>query len=472
MSSKIKILVSLAVPLLVYLIPTELIPIEGLTLIEHRIVSIFIMATLLWILEPIPVWSTSVLIIGLELFTVSNKSFFLFTSDFARTDHFGTALSYKAILGSFSSPIIMLFLGGFFLALVAKKYRLDLNLARVILKPFGSSPRFVLLGLMIITAVFSMFMSNTATAAMMMALLTPVLSAFDKDDPGKIAIVLGIPFAANIGGIGTPIGTPPNAIAMKYLSGSDAIDFGTWMLFAVPFVVLMLLLVWQLLLKIYPVRTDRITLAIHGKFLTNWKAVTVYVTFALTILLWLTGKWHGMNSYVVAMVPVVVFSVTGVVTSQDLKTLSWDVLWLVAGGIALGLALDQSGLSVHLIKSIPFDMFPAWIIVIMACLVAIFMSSFISNTATANLLLPVMAALGTNVSALQSIGGSRIIIVAVAFACSLAMTLPISTPPNAIAHASGLVESRQMVKPGLIIGISGLLLALLLLYGCVTVHIL
>ena len=203
---------------------------------------------------------------------------------------------------------------------------------------------------------------------------------------------------------------------------------------------------------LYPVHTERITLAIEGKFLKNWKAVTVYCIFTLTILLWLTGKWHGMNSYVVAMVPVVVFSVTGIVTAQDLKTLSWDVLWLVAGGIALGMALEQSGLSIHLINSIPFDLFSGGVIVIMASLVAIFMSSFISNTATANLLLPVMAAMGSNVSALQAVGGGRVIIVAVAFACSLAMALPISTPPNAIAHASGMVESRQMVKPGLIIG--------------------
>lgn len=472
MLHKIKLFVSIALPLIVYLIPAEWIPIDGLTVIEHRIVAIFVLATLLWVLEPISVWSTSVLVIGLELFTISDKALFLFQPGHSPAAHFGTVISYKTILASFASPIIMLFLGGFFLAMVSKKYRLDLNLARVIMKPFGSRPKYVLLGLMIITAVFSMFMSNTATAAMMMAMLAPVLAAFDKDDPGKVAIVLGIPFAANIGGIGTPIGTPPNAIAMKYLNGSDAIDFGMWMLFAFPFVIIMLIFVWQLLLRLYPVRTERISLAIEGKFLKNWKAVTVYCTFTLTILLWLTGKWHGMNSYVVAMVPVVVFSVAGIVTAQDLKMVSWDVLWLVAGGIALGMALEKSGLSIHLIKSIPFDLFPGWVILAMVSLVAIFMSSFISNTATANLLLPLMAALGANVSALQAMGGGRTIIVAVAFACSLAMALPISTPPNAIAHASGVLESRQMLKPGLIIGGAGLLLVFLMLFVLRLVHVL
>lgn len=464
MPNKIKLFISIVVPLIVYLIPTEMIPINELSLIEHRIVAIFVLATLLWVLEPIPVWSTSVLIIGLELFMVSDKAFFVFTQAFSTSSNFGTSIGYTTILASFASPIIMLFIGGFFLAMVSRKYQLDLNLARVIMKPFGSSPKYVLLGLMIITAVFSMFMSNTATAAMMMAMLAPVLAAFEKDDPGKVAIVLGIPFAANIGGIGTPIGTPANAIAMKYLYGSNAIDFGVWMLFALPFVIVMLIFVWQLLLKIYPVRTKKVTLTIEGRFLKNWKALTVYLTFALTILLWLTGRWHGMNSYVVAMVPVVVFSVTGIVTAEDLKTLSWDVLWLVAGGIALGMALERSGLSVHLIQSIPFDLFSGWVIVILASLLAIFMSSFISNTATANLLLPVMAALGANVSALQSMGGAKIIIIAVAFACSLAMALPISTPPNAIAHASGLVQSKQMVKPGLIIGLMGLVLEFCMLF--------
>ena len=103
----------------------------------------------------------------------------------------------------------MLFLGGFFLAAAATKYRLDMNLAKVLLKPFGTNPKFVLLGLMSVTALFSMFMSNTATAAMMLAILTPVLALFTPEDKGRAAFALAIPIAANLGGIGTPIGTPP-----------------------------------------------------------------------------------------------------------------------------------------------------------------------------------------------------------------------------------------------------------------------
>ena len=144
----------------------------------------------------------------------------------------------------------------------ATKYRLDQALARIMLKPFGESPKFVVLGLMIITAVFSMFMSNTATTAMMLSILAPVLALFPMEDKGKIALSLSIPLAANIGGIGTPIGTPPNAIALKYLTGENTIGFGEWMSFAVPFVVVLLLFSWVMLNVFYPSETKSIKLNI------------------------------------------------------------------------------------------------------------------------------------------------------------------------------------------------------------------
>jgi sodium-dependent dicarboxylate transporter 2/3/5 len=315
-----------------------------------------------------------------------------------------------------------------------------------------------MLGLMIITAVFSMFMSNTATTAMMLAIVTPVLQAFDEEDIGKISFVLAIPFAANVGGLGTPIGTPPNAIALKYLTGENAISFGTWMSFGVPFVIILLLFTWFLLLRMYSPKTSEINLQIKSKFQKNWKAITVYITFGLTILLWLTDRIHGMNSYIVAMIPVMVFTVTQIINTQDLRRISWDVLWLVAGGIALGLALEQSGLSTHLIESIPFATFPPFVIVLACTLVTITMATFMSNTATANLILPIVAALGTNLTMLESIGGGQMLILTTTLAASLAMSLAVSTPPNAIAYASGALQSQHMFRAGLIIGVVGLLL--------------
>ena len=258
---------------------------------------------------------------------------------------------------TFASPIIILFLGGFFLAMAATKYRLDQNLARVLLTPFGQNPKHVMLGVMIITALFSMFMSNTATTAMMLSILTPVLALMEGNDKGKIGLLLSVPLAANIGGIGTPIGTPPNAVALKYLSGQNHIGFGEWMSFAVPFVIILMAIAWLTLILTYPAGTKSIKLEVKGRFLKTNKAYVVYSVFIITILLWLTDFVHGMNAYVVSMIPVTIFSMTGIITKSDLQKISWDVLWLVSGGIALGFALDQSGLAARVIGSINFEKF-------------------------------------------------------------------------------------------------------------------
>ena len=139
-----------------------------------------------------------------------------------------------------------------------------------------------------------------------------------------------------------------------------------------------------------PSKQDLIKLLIKSEFRCTPRARAVYICFALTILLWLTGSLHGMNSYVVAMIPVAVFLVSGVIGKQDLKNLSWDVLWLISGGIALGLGLESTGLSHTLVANIPFAELSPLMIVVMGLL----MSTFISNTAKANLLLPIMANLG------------------------------------------------------------------------------
>jgi sodium-dependent dicarboxylate transporter 2/3/5 len=391
----------------------------------------------------------------LELLMVSTTSLkpFLFARE---NPNFGELLTYQEIMGTFASPIIMLFLGGFFLAMAATKYRLDQNLARVMLKPFGTNPKYVMLGLMSITAIFSMFMSNTATTAMMLSILIPVLAVFDPEDHGKAGFALCIPFAANIGGVATPIGTPPNAVALKYLTGDDTITFGGWMAFGVPFVLVLLTIVWWLITHFYPSSTKSVQLQIKGQFLKSRKAYIVYVTFAITILMWLFDFLHGLNSYTVGLIPVVVFLVTGIITKEDMKGLSWDVLWLVSGGIALGLALEKTGLAVTLVDNIPFDSFSPYIIILMATGLGLVMANFMSNTATANLLLPITAALGTALPTLGVLGGAKMLILAVTLSTSMGMALPISTPPNALAHATGLVETKDMTKIGLIVGIIGL----------------
>ncbi|WP_104400352.1 SLC13 family permease [Vibrio penaeicida] len=450
-----KLVFSFAIPIIVLLIPTDSIPIDNLTLVQHRLLTIFLLAALLWVLEPVPVFATSILIIALQLVMISDKGLHPFR--IAPDNHeLGELLTYTDIFSAFSSPIIILFMGGFALAIAAAKYDLDNNLARVLLKPFGHQPRFIMLGLMLITAVFSMFMSNTATTVMMLALLGPIVASAPKGDTGIKALVLCIPIAANTGGIATPIGTPPNAIALQYLTGEHSIDFLSWMMMGLPFVFIQLTIAWLLLQKLFPASQKSMTLKLSGTFKRGWRAITVYITFALTIMLWMTTKFHGMNTYVVSIIPLTVFTLTGIMGKAELKQINWDVLWLVAGGIAIGIGLDNTGLASALAHAIDYESLSPIAVVLTLSVVCWLMANFMSNTATANLLMPIAAAIGASMPSLASIGGLQSLLVVVAFSASLGMILPVSTPPNSLAYSTGLIDSKDMAKTGVIMGIIGL----------------
>ncbi|OAJ93665.1 SLC13 family permease [Vibrio bivalvicida] len=451
----IKLLISFGLPIAVLFMPIDWIPIDDLTLIQHRLLAIFLLAALLWVLEPVPVFATSILIIALELVMISDKGLHLFRNPPAGHD-LGELMNYTDIFSAFSSPIIILFMGGFALAIAASKYELDNNLARVLLKPFGHQPKFIMLGLMLITAVFSMFMSNTATTVMMLALLGPIVASAPRGDIGIKALVLCIPIAANTGGIATPIGTPPNAIALQYLTGENSIDFLRWMMMGLPFVIVQLTIAWFLLQKLFPSSQQTMTLKLDGQFQKNWRAMVVYATFASTILLWMTTKLHGMNTYVVSIIPLAVFTLTGIMGKAELKLINWDVLWLVAGGIAIGIGLDKTGLAAALAHAIDYESLSPVAVVLTLSIVCWLMANFMSNTATANLLMPIAAAIGASMESLASVGGLQGLLVVVAFSASLGMILPVSTPPNSLAYSTGLIESKDMAKTGLIIGLIGL----------------
>ena len=432
-----------------------------LSIIEQRTVAIFALAALMWMFEVLPTWATSVTIIVLLLFTISDSSP-LFMRTAGDTANLGTLVSYKALLAAFADPTIMLFLGGFILAIAATKVGLDVQLAKVLLKPFGTKPKFVLLGFLCVIALFSMFMSNTATAAMMLTFLAPVLRTLPKEEKGMAGLALAIPIAANVGGIGTPIGTPPNAIALGYLNETmhQGVGFGEWMMVMVPFVIVILLIAWVVLMKIFPFTTDKIELKIENTKKPDTKTYIVWVTFAVTILLWVLDKVTGINANVVAMIPVGVFCATGVITKEDLREIDWSVLWMVAGGFALGIALNKTGLAENLVESIPIASFSPLVVLLLSGFIAYLLSNFIANSAAANLLVPILCAVGVGMGELlDPVGGARALIIGVALSTSFAMLFPISTPPNAIAHSTGLIQVKDMTKVGLIIGVIGFVLS-------------
>lgn len=456
----------LAITLFLWLVPASFFGIDGLTVVEQRTIAIFVFAALMWMFEVIPTWTTSVLIIVIMLLTISDSSF-SFMKGSGIPSEMGTFVSYKSILATFADPVIMLFLGGFILAIASTKVGLDVQLARVMMKPFGKRSEFVLLGFLIVIGTFSMFMSNTATAAMMLTFLAPILKTLPPDGKGRIALALAIPIAANIGGIGTPIGTPPNGIAFQYLNDSLHLDvgFGDWMLRMVPYVYVMLFIAWFLLLKLYPFKQKTIELKIEGGHERTWQTYVVWITFAVTILLWITEGITGLNSNVVAMIPVGVFCTTGIITKDDLKEINWSVLWMVAGGFALGLALTNTGLAEHLVTSIPFGEWLPVVVILVSGFIGYFISNFISNTAAASLIVPILCAVSVGMGEiLDPVGGAKTLVIGAVLCTSLAMLFPISTPPNALAHSTGLVTTNDMTKVGLLIGVIGYVLGYLLLF--------
>ena len=467
-SRKLTILLPLviAVTLFLWLVPTSFFGIDGLTVVEQRTIAIFVFAALMWMFEIIPTWTTSVLIIVIMLLTISDSSL-PFMRGSGIPSEMGTFVSYKSILATFADPVIMLFLGGFILAIASTKVGLDVQLAKVLMKPFGKKSEFVLLGFLLVIGTFSMFMSNTATAAMMLTFLAPILKTLPPDGKGRIALALSIPIAANLGGIGTPIGTPPNAIAFQYINDSLHLDVGfdDWMFRMIPYVYIMLLIAWVILLKMYPFKQKTIELKIESRHENTWRTYVVWATFALTILLWMTESLTGLNSNVVAMIPVGVFCITGIITKDDLKDINWSVLWMVAGGFALGLAMTNTGLAEHLVTSIPFGEWLPVVVILVAGFIGYFISNFISNTAAASLIVPILCAVAVGMGdTLDPVGGAKTLVIGAVLCTSLAMLFPISTPPNALAHSTGLVTTKDMTKVGILVGVIGYVLGYLLLF--------
>lgn len=458
----IKLAISVFVLLFFWIVPASSYGLTNITVVEQRVIAVFAFAFAMWVTEAVPSWTSSVLVIVLLLLTCSNGSISFLKVEGVKM------ISYKSLMYAFADPTIMLFLGGFVIAAVASKMGVDVQLAKALLKLFGKKSEFVLLGFLLVTGLFSMFISNTATAAMMLTFMAPVLRHMPVDGKGKIALAMAIPIGANIGGIATPIGTPPNAIALKFLNDPEGLNlgigFGDWFGVMFPYALVLLLIAWALLMLLFPFKKKTIELVLEGETKHGWQLTVTYITMAVTIFLWMFDKVTGLNANIVAMIPIAIFCVTGIFTKEDLNQINWSVLWLVAGGFALGTALYETGLDKHLIEAIPFQTWSPIVLIIAASVVCWILSNIIANTAAANLLIPVMVTLAVGMrEMLVPFGGETTMLLSVTLAASLAMCLPISTPPNAIAYSTGMIETKDMMKVGVIMGIVGLVLAISML---------
>ena len=290
-------LITALLTVIVWNLPIDSFGIEGLTIVQQRVIAIFVMAVMLWLTEAIPAWATSVVIIFVLLFFVSDSAFKIMQGSEAEM---GKLLDYQGVMACFADPTIILFLGGFVLAIAATKSGLDVMMAKALIAPFGKRSENVLLGFMLITGIFSMFISNTATAAMMLTFLTPVFKSLPPSGKGRVALTMAIPIGANLGGMGTPIGTPPNAFAFKVLNDPAGLNlglsFGDWMLIMAPMVLIMLIMAWVIIRKMFPFSAKTIELNIEGNMQHNWRTTVVAVTFLATIVLWVFGKQLGINA--------------------------------------------------------------------------------------------------------------------------------------------------------------------------------
>lgn len=312
----------------------------------------------------------------------------------------------------------------------------------------------VLLGMMLITALLSMIMSNTATTAMMIAAVLPFVRTLQHDEPLKKSLLLGIPAAAAVGGMGTIIGTPPNAIAVQFLEESKGIDvnFVQWIMYGLPVAIVLIIFFWFVLMQVFKTKLTKVILSIEPNHAFSkeekQKRAIMIVVLIITVLLWLTSPFHGLNSASVATVPILVLSLTGIIKAKEFKSLPWDTLALVAGGLSLGAAIMDVGLAKFYLDKVSMNPMEYEIpFFILIGLLTVIFSNIMSNTATSSIMIPIACTLFPS----KCIETSLI----VGLCASCALMLPVSTPPNAIAFSTEMLEQKDFRLGGLVIGLLG-----------------
>ncbi len=428
--------------LLVALVITVLVREPSFTRAQTYVLFLLVFSVGLWLTEAVPPFAVGLFIIAYLVFTLGYE---LFTS---------TPMDVKIYVNTFSSSVIWLMMGGFFLASAMTKTKLDADLIKITMKVCGTNPKHIMFGLMLVTMAFSMLISNTATTAMVIAALMPLLLKLGKGSPAGKALILGIPIAATTGGMGTLIGSPPNAIAVGALiTAGHPMDFVTWMYYGIPVSIFLTLAAWWVLVKLFMKKEEMISLdeiiaeknTVSSDF--RIKRLTVTIILSVTLILWLTSPIHNLPAAAVSAVPLVFLTLTGILKGEDIRAIGWDTLILVAGGLALGTGLQQTGLLDLYAGKIATLNVPHLVFFFLLAYATMLFSNIMSNTATATVLIP----LGMAILPQYSIEVAMII----GLSASTALFLPVSTPPNAIAYSTGMIEQKDLRIGGSLIGLVG-----------------
>jgi sodium-dependent dicarboxylate transporter 2/3/5 len=424
-----------------------------------------------WITEPVKTSVTSLL--PLVLFPLSG------------------VMPLKSVSSEYGNEIIYLFMAGFFIGKTIEKWNLHRRIALLLVSQMGTNPSRMVLGFMVATAVISMWISNTATAVMM----TPVAIAVgqqagsgDQNKNFRIALLLGVGYACSIGGLATIIGTPTNAIFISFVEAKmgQTVSFWNWFLIGFPVASVLLLVCWQLLMRLFPLpkssgsedysrETIRRELAALGPVSAPEKRLLF--TFGSVVLAWVTGSlvWYkyvnNCNDTVVAVAgAILLFLVPSGVKRSDKEdtlldwhtasSIPWDIILLFGGGLALAKGFDSSGLALWIGEQLKgLSTLPHALILLSVLLVVVFLSEIASNIATASMMMPVLVALAGSIGA-NPLG----LCLSATMAASFGFGLPIATAPNSIVFASGYMTTRNMAKAGFILDLLAILILLASMY--------
>ncbi len=438
--------------ILVSLLLTQLLKDNSLNSPQLYVLFLLFFSIGLWITEAIPPFAVGIMIVGFLVFFLGQPSLNNYNID------------VTSFVNTWSDSVIWLLLGGFFLAEGMKKTGLDLKVFHLVTAKFQHNPSRMLLVLMLATAIVSMIMSNTATTAMMLAALMPLINSLGKENGYTKCILLGIPAAASIGGMGTIIGSPPNAIAVDMINRlpgiTSKIGFLDWMIIGLPIALILIYFLWIILRRKYEIPESVDTSSLNKpenneiqefQYMGNWspQRVMLYV-LGITVFLWLTDGLHPIPMAAVSGIPIISLTMVNIINAEDVRSLPWDTLMLVAGGLSLGLAIQQTGLMDYFLLNLQNLKLPLSLLILVFALITVVSSNMMSNTAAAAILIPAAGLWGTI--------DPVILPLIIGLSASCALFLPVSTPPNAIAYSTGLIDQTEFRLGGISMGILGPLL--------------
>ena len=373
----------------------------------------------------------------------------------------------KQALAGFADPIIYIFFGGFALATALHVQKLDRKIALWLISLSRGNMLVSVLALFAVTAFLSMWISNTATTAMMLPLAMGMMSHLDpeKDRRTFVFVLLGIAYASSVGGLGTLVGSPPNAIAAKALG----LDFRGWMNYGLPMMLaLMPLVLFSMYVLLRPDFSRKVDIGNSEPIPWNLPRLLTLLVFIVTAIAWILGAQikttFGIDSpdTVVALAAAVTVVVLGLVTWRDVAAnTDWGVLLLFGGGIALSSLLDKSGASLALGQALAsqFVTTHPFIVILAVAAFIIMLTEFTSNTASAALLVPVFASIATQLNLPK-----EALVMVIGIGASCAFMLPVATPPNAIVFGTGLIKQREMMQVGMLLNVLCIILVTLWAY--------